>query len=70
MNPKTPFYPHVHAPTPAKPTDKAQHVMGEKAILFLSLHVAGRGKTCLGSASAVEQPATAIPRTQHGQVKI
>ena len=27
-------------------------------------------RQCLGSASAVEQPPTAIPRTRHGQAKI
>ena len=34
-----------------------------RANLYLALHVAGRGYPCLDSASAVEQPPTAIPRT-------
>jgi len=41
-----------------------------RAILFLTLHVAGGGKPCLGSVSAVEQPLTARPRSKHGQAKI
>ena len=34
-----------------------------RANLYLVLHVAGRGYPCLDSASEVEQPPTAIPRT-------
>ena len=40
-----------------------------RANLYLALHVVGRGYPCLDSASAVEQPPTAIPRTKQGQAQ-
>ena len=50
-----------------------QHVFGSATdamrpqlaveLILIALQVAGRGYLCLDSASAVEQPPTAIPRT-------